>query len=110
MHLPVINLVHVFFVAPLLYYVGTTHDRSNFMKSFLMILAALVLAYHAFLASQHPHHAMINWIHILFVAPLLFYVGYAKSVQSGVFNFLVFLSLVVFVYHGYRALMRMGFM
>ena len=46
---------------------------------------------------------LINLFHIIFVAPLLFYVGYNKDmVPNMVFNVLLATSFFVFLYHGYR--------
>jgi lipopolysaccharide export LptBFGC system permease protein LptF len=48
---------------------------------------------------------LVNLFHIIFVAPLLIYVGLMKSkCQLVLFHLLVALGLMVFVYHSYRYL------
>ena len=47
----------------------------------------------------------VYWVHILFVGPLLTYIGFTKTnVSDTVFNFLIVLGLVVIVYHSYKLL------
>lgn len=50
---------------------------------------------------------IINLFHILFVAPLLFYIGYQnnyghKKPAKDLYNLLIILAILVFLYHGYR--------
>jgi hypothetical protein len=45
--------------------------------------------------------SQVNLLHILVVAPLLFYVGYNRAeTPEIVFNVLVVLALLVLLYHG----------
>jgi len=55
---------------------------------------------------------MINIFHVLFVAPLLIYIGYAQNYseqkpQPWVYNLLIVLGIIVFLYHGYRTVTRL---
>lgn len=50
----------------------------------------------------------IYLFHTLFVAPLLFYIGYMNNFGSSkpnkmIYNLLILLAIVVFSYHSYRA-------
>lgn len=46
---------------------------------------------------------MTNLFHILFVAPLLFYIGYFKSeVPVYIFNWLMIIAIFVLFYHSYQ--------
>ena len=48
------------------------------------------------------YHKIIYLVHIIFVAPLLIYVGYYKNkVHPKVFELLLVLGLTVLVYHAY---------
>jgi hypothetical protein len=50
-------------------------------------------------------YSWVYWFHILFVGPLLIYVGYYKQeVSETVFNFLILLGIVVIIYQGYKLL------
>ncbi len=56
---------------------------------------------------------IINLFHILFVAPLLFYVGYMHNYgvtkpPEAVYNLLIILAIVVFLYHLHRAYLVMS--
>ena len=48
----------------------------------------------------------VYWVHILFVGPLLTYVGFTKTeVSDTVFNFLIVLGISVTVYHSYKLML-----
>jgi hypothetical protein len=48
----------------------------------------------------------VYWVHILFVGPLLTYVGFTKTeVPDTVFNFLIILGISVTVYHSYKLML-----
>jgi len=50
-----------------------------------------------------PTNAFINLFHLLFVAPLLLYIGQQKSdAPAQVYSILLALSLVVLLYHSWR--------
>ena len=49
------------------------------------------------------YNQMVYLIHILFVAPLLIYIGYFKDKShTKVFDLILIIGLVVFFYHGYQ--------
>lgn len=51
-------------------------------------------------------HGLVNLLHLLFVAPLLLYIGLqGNKCPKLCFNLLVLLGLTVFAYHAYRYLM-----
>ena len=46
------------------------------------------------------YHEYIYLIHIIFVAPLLIYVGYMKTkTHTNLFDIMLILGVVVFLYH-----------
>jgi hypothetical protein len=48
-------------------------------------------------------HKWIYWFHLLFVAPLLIWIGVSKTTTpTDVFDLLLVLGLVVVVYHFYK--------
>lgn len=50
-------------------------------------------------------HKWIYWFHLLFVAPLLIWIGYSKcAVPSDAFDLLLILGIVVVIYHFYKIL------
>ncbi len=55
---------------------------------------------------------LINMMHVFLIAPFLFYIGYQHNYgyqkpSREVYDFLIVLSIIVFVYHGYRIITRM---
>ena len=48
------------------------------------------------------YHQLVYLIHVVFVAPLLIYIGYFKDkVHSKFFDLVLVIGLVVLFYHGY---------
>jgi hypothetical protein len=48
-------------------------------------------------------HTWIYWFHLLFVAPLLIYIGYSESTTpKNLFALLFSLGIVVAIYHFYK--------
>jgi len=52
-------------------------------------------------------HTLINYVHVLAIAPLFLYVGLVRNVPDVVFTLLGFLAAVMFLYHGYRAYQKL---
>lgn len=52
-----------------------------------------------------PNHKWIYIFHILFVAPLLAYIGYNRGqVNPKIYTILLVLAVIVVLYHGKRLL------
>ena len=48
------------------------------------------------------NRSIINLIHLLFVAPMLIYLGVMKErTDKMVFNFVLIIGIIVLLYHGY---------
>ena len=48
------------------------------------------------------NRSIINLIHLLFVAPMLIYLGLMKErTDKMIFNFVLILGIIVLLYHGY---------
>lgn len=100
-----INLFHIFIVAPIMAYAGYYGAESN-PQIFTALLALGVLAalYHAYRLYEVKQNVGINLFHIFIVAPLFIYVGYmGTKAMPQLFTVLMFLSIVVLLYHLYRA-------
>lgn len=93
-----IYYLHAFFVAPLFIYLGIKKNQTNqiLLKS-LLYLGIIVGLYHAYkLYSNHKlgfiYH--VNVYHVLFVAPLLIYIGYRNNeTEWGYYELLLILGL-----------------
>ena len=101
-----INVAHVAILAPLFIYVGLQRDQVNdYVFYALGLMGAVVLVYHAYRAYMKltaGQSAWINWIHILFVAPLLLLLGYLKKdANRRYFEMLLMLGFAALGYHGF---------
>jgi hypothetical protein len=101
-----INIFHLALVAPLFIYIGISRDQvHDYVFYALGLLGAIILVYHAYkayLKLTSGQSAWINWIHILFVAPLLMLLGYLKKDASRrYFEMLLMLGFAALGYHGF---------
>ena len=101
-----INLIHLAVIAPLFIYVGMNRDQvHDYVFYALGLIGAIVLVYHAYrayLKLTSGQSAWVNWIHILFVAPLLLLLGYLKKdANRRYFEMLLMLGFAAFGYHGF---------
>jgi hypothetical protein len=104
-----INLFHIAIIAPLFLYVGLYRDQIHeYVFYALGLVGAVVLAYHSYRAYgklMAGQSAWVNWIHILFVAPLLLLLGYLKKdANRRYFEMLLILGFAALGYHGLYAI------
>lgn len=100
-----LSVFHIFFVSPLFLAVG--YMRSNtptWLYWILLGLGCIVFVYHTykFMLRRASNSSLqwINLIHMLFVAPLMVYVGYNQkmSMRFG-YELLLMLGFASFGYH-----------
>ena len=98
-----INLFHLLFVAPLLFYVGQQKsDAPSQVYSLLLLLSLVVLGFHSWRLTTLGYNP-INLFHVAFVAPFLFYIGWNQGmVDARLFMLATILSVAVVLYHSYR--------
>ena len=108
-----VNLLHILLIAPLFAYVGYYGANSKAQAfTALMAFGILTLFYHGykFFAERKEqsiassYWKAINLFHMVFVAPLLIYIGY-MGVDSlpQMFTVLLVLAPLVMLFHLYRA-------
>ena len=97
-----VHIFHILFVSGLLFYVGVTRNKlPSWMYPALLVLGGVVVVYHAYKATL-KRDAWINYIHILFVGPLLVWVGIQReATPRKVFECLLMLAFASLGYHGY---------
>ena len=84
-HLP-INILHIFVIAPFLFYVALIRSQiAPWIYSLLIGIAVVIFVYHGYKSiikwkAKSPS-LWINLIHVLFVAPLLLFIG-SKGVDT----------------------------
>ena len=76
----IVSLFHILAVVPLFLYVGFMRDKTaSHVFPLLMGLGLIVFFYHAYKVFRKMQvgssSAWVNWIHVLFVGPLLIYIG-----------------------------------
>ena len=128
----IINLIHIFLLAPLFFYVyykGTSKDTSqnatgaldskqgiqSWICYLLMGLAVISFMYHSYklyLTFQGEGEKWKDWIyiqHILIILPLLFYIGYnCNNTPRKYFELLLVVAFAALGYHSFN-LVKYGF-
>ena len=94
--------------ASLFIYIGMARPDTDVKFFYLLaFLGLFVLIYHSYRAHnklKEGKDALINWIHIFFLAPLLFILaGMKRSANPIFFTILLILGIATIVYHGAKA-------
>jgi hypothetical protein len=103
----IISLFHILAVVPLFLYVGLMRDKTaSHVYPMLLGLGLIVLIYHAYKVIRKMQigssSAWINWIHALFVGPLLIYIGrLGKETPRSAYELLLMAAFAAGGYHIY---------
>jgi hypothetical protein len=99
---------HVIVIAPLLLFVGFSRAATpDWVYSLLFGMGILVGVYHGYkavvrLMTSSPV-VWVNLIHVLFVAPMLLWIGYqGKKTGRPAYDMLLMLAFAVFGFHLYK--------
>lgn len=101
----ILSLFHILLVSPLLLFVGFQRASTpTWLYNALLAIGAVILIYHGYKLSirlsQGSGYAWVNAIHILFVAPLLIYIGYHKrETPRAAYELLLMLGFAAVGYH-----------
>jgi hypothetical protein len=100
------NLFHLLIVGPLFLYIGINEKNiSSFFYPILFYLGILIVFLHCYLGYLKISKGINPWvnvIHILFIGPILIYIGYYKSKTPNYFyQLMLLLGFAVIGYHGY---------
>lgn len=101
-------LFHIFAVVPLFLYVAIS--KANTLPGvygFLLVLGVIILFYHGYKAWNRyltgSSALWINMLHVLYVAPLLIYIGYReKDTPRYVYELLALVGFAALGYHTYN--------
>jgi hypothetical protein len=96
-----IHLFHIFFVGPLLIYIGINRDKTNAtLLHSLLYLGLLVIMYHGYKA--YKTGSWVNYIHALYVGPLLVLIGlYGSGISRKYFELMLLTGIAALGYHTY---------
>jgi hypothetical protein len=109
-----LSLFHIFAVVPLFLYVAIS--RANIptaLYGFLLALGAFITLYHGYKAFTRfvsgSAYLWVNLIHMLFVGPLLIYIGYReKDTPRYAYELLALLGFAALGYHTYQLIISMN--
>jgi hypothetical protein len=103
-----IVILHVFLIVPFLLWVGFNRAATpDWVYPVIFGFGLLVLIYHAYKAvgrffAKSPVF-WVNAIHVLFIAPLLLWVGYnAKKTERPAYDMLLLVAFGAFGFHLYK--------
>lgn len=103
-----IAILHVVLIVPFLLWIGFQRAATpEWVYHVLFGTGLLILAYHGFKAVGRffakSQFLWVNVIHVLFVAPLLLWVGYhAKKTERPAYDMLLIVAFGAFGYHLYK--------
>jgi hypothetical protein len=104
----IINLLHILIIVPFLLYIGITKtDVPDKVFNLLMGIGGVLILYQGYKLitrlQQKSGLAWINAIHVLFIAPLLIYIGYkGKETPRSAFEILLLFAFAAGGYHLYE--------
>ena len=110
----ILNLFHIFFVSPLLIYIGIQRGGSpEWIYMFLIILSIVVFSYHLFKLYtkliKGSSGLWVNLMHILLIAPVLFVIGYyGKATIRAFFEVALLLGFAALGYNIYNLFIQLN--
>ena len=103
-----VNLLHIILVAPFLIWIGITRGNlSEEVFKFLVGLVVVLIVYHGYKSwirwQQNSSYLWVNLIHVLWVGPLLVYIGAnKKETPRTAYELLLLTSFGALGYHLYE--------
>jgi hypothetical protein len=103
-----INLFHILLVSPFLIWIGISRGKfPEEVFTFLMTLGAIVILYQGYKAYTRimagSNYVWVNLIHVLWIGPLILYIGYRKKdTPRPAYELLLLTAFAAFGYHLYE--------
>jgi hypothetical protein len=100
-----LSLFHILVVAPLFLFIGFQRASTpTWLYYALLGIGLVIMVYHGFRLMarlrDNSGYAWVNIIHILFIAPLLLYIGYhKKDTPRSAYELLLMLGFAAIGYH-----------
>jgi len=114
--LTLINLGHIVLILPFLLWVGIARGNvPNEVFQSLIYIGAFVMIYQGYKAYsgwiQNSQYLWINLLHVVYIGPLLVYIGiYKKETPKNIYDMLLLLTFGGFGYHLYGLASRLDFL
>ena len=104
--LQMVHLFHILIVGSLFLYVGTQQTKiPSWLYPILLLLGVIIIGYHSYLAyirTKKGISAWVNYIHMLFIGPLLVYIGFHKeNTHRRFFEIILMFGFASIGYHSY---------
>ena len=114
LHMKIVNLIHVFLIAPLFIYIGIKKQNTpNSIFKTLFYLGIIVAIYHLYrMISTYLNvgvipYLYVNLIHVALVAPILIYIGYHNTKNPILsYHILLIFAITMIFSNGYKLLSR----
>ena len=103
-----INLFHIMIVAPFLIWIGVSRGNApEGIYMALLVLGIFVTLYHGYKSwiriASHSAYVWVNLIHMLWIGPLLFYIGVKKKdTPRSAYELLLLTAFAALGYHMYE--------
>jgi hypothetical protein len=103
----IINLFHILLIAPFLIWVGISRGTfPDWVFTMLMTLGSIVILYQGYKSYTRllkgSGYVWVNLLHVLWVGPLLVYIGYKKKdTPRPAYELLLLTAFAAFGYHLY---------
>ena len=110
----IIALFHILFVVPFFFYIFYNRSATpDYIYNILFFVGLFVLVYHIYKTvvklSLGSKSLWVNIIHVLFVAPLMIYIGYeAKKTPRAGYELLGLITFAALGYHLYNTIMMLN--
>ena len=110
----IINILHILIIVPLLFLVYYNQKQlPKWSCILLMLISSLSFIYHIYklvtITDNEKWKIWIYFIHILFILPLIFYIGYnCNETRRMYFELLLLVSFAALGYHLFN-LIKYGF-
>lgn len=104
----IINLFHIILVAPFLIWIGVSRANTDInVYTFLLVLGIIVILYQGYKAytkyMSNSSSIWVNLIHMLWIGPLLVYIGYKKKdTERSAYELLLLTAFGALGYHLYE--------
>jgi hypothetical protein len=103
-----INLFHIILVAPFLIWIGVSRANTDInVYTFLFALGLFIIVYHGYKSYAkymlNSSSIWVNLIHMVWIGPLLAYIGYRKKdTERSAYELLLLTAFGALGYHLYE--------
>ena len=106
-----INLLHVFVIGVIFVYIGYNKEETPYwIFNVLYVLAALMVLLidirNISLTNLTNQRNIIKLAHLIIILPLILYVAYTRNLSPLMYDSLLWIGVVVILYHAYRSFTR----